>query len=271
MKLKLTAMLSCLLMASAAIHAQPDAKTQVFPLGVTTTIRSGILSQPRVLNIYQPEGYHKDSTYPVVYLLDASANEDFIHVAGLVQFLNMIGHMPPSIIVGIANTDRKHDFTYPSNVKTSIDMIPNAGGSEKFIRFIAEELQPYIKSTYKVSRSLLIGQSLGGLLASEIVLKKPELFDDYIIISPSLWWDDESLLKQAPMLIKGNNYSGKRIYIAAGNEMKQMVAEAEKLTSLIQQSKSAGLKANYIYFPDEDHLTILHNSLYKIFTLLYKK
>jgi uncharacterized protein len=83
-------------------------------------------------------------------------------------------------------------------------MIPNAGGSEKFIRFIAEELQPYIKSTYKVSRSLLIGQSLGGLLASEIVLKKPELFDDYIIISPSLWWDDESLLKQASTLIKAN-------------------------------------------------------------------
>ncbi|MDB5281176.1 MAG: hypothetical protein JWO06_251, partial [Bacteroidota bacterium] len=78
-----------------------------FILASTSTIQSNELGETRKLNIYLPEGYSPDSatTYPVIYLLDGSANEDFIHIVGIVQFLNMIGTLPKSIVVGIANVD----------------------------------------------------------------------------------------------------------------------------------------------------------------------
>ena len=88
-----------------------------FALGVVDQIKSKELSQSRTLNIYLPDGYDTSkTTFPVIYLLDGSANEDFIHITGVVQFLNMIDTLPKCIVVGIANTDRRHDFTHPTTV-----------------------------------------------------------------------------------------------------------------------------------------------------------
>ena len=94
---------------------KPVETTKPFVLGVIDEIQSKELTEKRVLNIYLPEGYNKMDTvkYPVIYLLDGSANEDFIHIVGLVQFFSFewINLVPKSIVVGIATVDRKRDFT----------------------------------------------------------------------------------------------------------------------------------------------------------------
>ena len=163
-------------------HSKP------FVLGIIDEIQSTVLSEKRILNIYLPEGYSKNDTikYPVVYLLDGSADEDFIHIAGLFQFNNFswIDRVPKSIVVGIANVDRKRDFTYATNIKVGLKNYETAGHSDKFIAFLENELQPFIEKKYKTNTSkTIIGQSLGGLLATEILLKKSTLFNKYIIIS----------------------------------------------------------------------------------------
>ena len=153
-----------------------------FSIGEIATIKSAILGENRTLNIYLPDGYNHKATYPVIYLLDGSANEDFLHVVGLVQFFNMTFKMPNTIIVGIANVDRRRDFTFPTKKADLKKAYPTTGGSAKFIDFIEKELQPYIKANYKTNdTTYLIGQSLGGLVATEILLKKPNLFTNYII------------------------------------------------------------------------------------------
>lgn len=70
--------------------AQDTLRSKPFVLRTVHTIQSNELSETRVLNIYLPEGYTHDdnSRYPVIYLLDGSADEDFIHVSGIVQFFN---------------------------------------------------------------------------------------------------------------------------------------------------------------------------------------
>src|SRR4051812_18497635 len=96
-------------------------KSRPFVLGVVDELQSSALGEKRVLNIYLLEGYSKDDTssYPVIYLLDGSADEDFIHVVGLVQFNNFswINRVPKSIVVGIATVDRRRDFTYPTTIE----------------------------------------------------------------------------------------------------------------------------------------------------------
>lgn len=105
--------------------------------------------------------------------------------------------IPESIVVGIGNVDRKRDFTYPFQNELDLKEFPTSGKSEKFISFLEKELQPFIDSTYKtMEMKTIIGQSLGGLLVTKILFKKPELFNNYIIVSPSLWWDDEKLLEE---------------------------------------------------------------------------
>jgi len=252
--------------------AQNSQEAKPFKLGEIQTIKSLILNENRTLNIYLPEGYATDSAknYPVIYLLDGSENEDFIHVAGLVQFLTMIETMPKSILVGISNVDRRRDFTFPTTIQKDLKDFPTTGKSDRFIAFLEQELQPYISKNYKTNaQKTIIGQSLGGLLAVEILLKKPKLFSNYVIISPSLWWNNESLLNEAPNYLKKSSTNRIQVYISAGAEGKQMENDTKKLYELLQLQKN--VKANFLPLPEENHLTILHNALYKGFEFLYPK
>jgi len=240
-------------------------------IGNKIEIKSKILNETRTLNIYLPNGYSNNSTkqYPVIYLLDGSIDEDFIHISGLVQFgsFSWINMLPETIVVGIANSDRKKDFTFPTHIKKDKRDFPTAGKSQNFITFIEKELQPMIASLYKTnSTKTIIGQSLGGLLATEILFTQPQLFDNYIIVSPSLWWDDESLLKIQPKKYE----SKKSIYIAVGKEGKVMERTAQELYDKLNRDKKGNTKLFFKFFANQDHGDALHLAVYDAFTQIFK-
>jgi len=247
-----------------------------FILGVIDEIQSKELNEKRILNIYLPEGFNtKDTiTYPVIYLLDGSANEDFIHIVGLVQFnsFEWISQIPKSIVVGIASVDRKRDFTFPTTIPEEKKTFPTSGYSDKFISFLEKELQPFIQTNYKANSSkTIIGQSLGGLLTTEILIKKPALFNKYIIISPSLWWDNGSLLNQ-PI----SNVENTDIYIGVGKEglapaatPHVMEVDANVLADKIRSKKIKSVKVYFDFLPLENHATVMHQAVFNAFRLLY--
>lgn len=241
-------------------------------IGEVVTLESKILSESRTLNIYLPDGYKVADTlkYPVVYVLDGSMDEDFIHIVGLVKFFNLQMNMPKTIVVGIANIDRKRDFTFPTIDKKLRKDFPTTGGSRKFISFLEDELQPYINAHYQTStQKTLIGQSLGGLLATEILFKKPAMFTDYIIVSPSLWWDNETLLKDAKMFLSAHNNIAANVYVSVGSEGDIMEREAKSLADLLKNSSKPNLKAEFLFLSNENHATILHQSVNDTFKLMY--
>ena len=241
-----------------------------FTIGKTISIQSDILKEERVLNVYLPQHYSADSlkTYPVIYLLDGSKDEDFIHIAGIVQFgsFSWINMLPETIVVGIANVDRKRDFTYPSQNSLDQEEFSTSGKSAHFIQFLEEELQPFIAANFKTSEEkTLIGQSLGGLLATEILLKKPELFDNYVIVSPSLWWDDEKLLNAATPSFA----SSKSIYIAGGKEGEVMERTAKALYTKLNQQQDEKKRIFYEFLEDKDHGDALHIAVYHAFEKIF--
>ncbi|MFN8343690.1 MAG: alpha/beta hydrolase-fold protein [Spirosomataceae bacterium] len=258
-----------------------SAPTKPFVIGVIDEIQSQQLAEKRILNIYLPDNYNPKDTvrYPVIYLLDGSADEDFIHVVGLVQFNTFpwINRIPKSIVVGIANVDRRRDFTYPTTLEEDKKRFPTTGQSEKFIAFLEKELQPYIERNYKTTKSkTIIGQSLGGLLVTEILLKKPMLFNKYLIISPSLWWDNASLLKQPSLLLEENLKQKTDIYIGVGKEglgpgaiPHVMEVDANLLAEKIKSTKSKNVTVYFDYLPQEDHATVTHQAIFNAMRLLY--
>jgi predicted alpha/beta superfamily hydrolase len=239
-------------------------KVKPLTIGEIRTLKSKILNEERTLNIYLPQNFDKTKSYPIIYLLDGSMNEDFIHVTGLIQFFNQMYSMPETIVVGIANVDRKKDFTFHTDLKDLQKDYPTTGHSDKFISFLEKELKPYIESQFKTTDKYLFGQSLGGLLATEILLKKPEMFNNYFIISPSLWWDDESLLKQAPQLLNEISDTKKFIYVSVGKgEHPVMVKDAEDLYAVLKKSNKKNWTVKYKMMETDNHATILHRSLYE--------
>jgi predicted alpha/beta superfamily hydrolase len=262
------ALLSLTTGLSLAQDATGTRESKPFILGRVVEIESKILSERRTLNIYLPAGYGLTDTarYPVIYLLDGSADEDFVHVAGVVQFLNFpwVGSIPNSIVVGIANVDRRRDFTYPTTIEKDKKDFPTTGKSKNFISFLENELQPFIEENYKTTDSrTIIGQSLGGLLATEILFKKPQLFNKYIIVSPSLWWDKESLLLYQPNVLKQSFINAVSVFIAVGKEGKIMEEDAKKLAGILKNAQRKNITVNFEYFTNENHASILHHAVYK--------
>jgi predicted alpha/beta superfamily hydrolase len=253
-------------------------KTKPFVLGVIEEIQSKELVEKRIVNIYLPEGYNpKDTTkYQVIYLLDGSADEDFIHIVGLVQFnsFEWINQIPKSIVVGIATVDRRRDFTFPTTIAEDKKAYPTTGQSDKFISFIEKELQPYVQAKYKTNHSkTIIGQSLGGLLATEILFKKPTLFNKYIIISPSLWWDNGSLINHSVLNLENTD-----VYIGVGKEgltptanPRVMEVDANVLADKINNLQSKNVNVYFDYLPLENHATIMHQAVSNSFRLLYPR
>lgn len=262
-------------------NSKQQDKSKPFVLGVIDEIQSTVLAEKRILNIYLPEGYNQNDAkkYPVIYLLDGSADEDFIHIVGLVQFnsFEWINQVPKSIVVGIATVDRRRDFTFQTSIKDDAIKYPTTGHSNQFISFIEKELQPYIEAKYHSNTDkTIIGQSLGGLLASEILLTKPGLFSRYIIVSPSLWWNNGSLLNANVSSLNQTIKQQTDIYIGVGKEgltptaiPRVMEVDANLLVEKIRGIKSKLVKVNYDYLPQEDHATIMHQAVLNAFKLLY--
>ena len=239
-------------------------------IGDSVIIKSNILAENRQLNIYLPNSYskNKDKKYPVIYLLDGSMDEDFLHIVGLVQFgsFSWIKMLPESIVVGIANVDRRRDLTFATQVERDKTDFPTAGHSDKFINFIQNELQPFIKENYQTNDSkTIIGQSLGGLLASQILFIKPDLFNNYIIISPSLWWNNESLLKEKPQEYQ----SQKSIYIAVGKEGKVMERTAKALYTKLKDLKKTNTTLFFNFLEKQNHGDALHLAVYDAFEKIF--
>lgn len=251
-----------------------------FVLGNIEEIHSKELNEKRILNIYLPEGYTKNDTiqYPVIYLLDGSAEEDFIHIVGLVQFnsFEWVNQLQKSIVVGIATVDRRRDFTFPTTIPGDLKAYPTSGNSNKFIAFIEKELQPFIAKNYKVNtEKTIIGQSLGGLLATKILVTKPTLFNKYIIVSPSLWWNNGSILKEEIQWWQTNLVQKTNVYIAVGKEgftpteiPRVMEVDANLLADKIQNIRDKNFAVFFDYLPQENHATILHQAVSNAFKLL---
>lgn len=258
-------------------------KTETINIAKTEKINSKILNENRTINIYLPEEYDATKTekYPVIYILDGGIDEDFFHLTGIVRFNSQswVNRLPQSIVVGIENINRRKDFTF---AVTNTDFIekegfkkeqfPQYGNSEQYIAFLEKELQPYISKNYNSNgKNTIIGESLAGLLTTEILLKKPQLFDNYIIISPSLWWGEERLLKDANSLIKKNLKKNVNVYIGAPSkdEDVKMYNEVESLYKILEKQKN--IKISFDYMPEETHATVIHQAVYNAFRVFSKK
>src|SRR5690606_29202077 len=133
---------------------------------------SAVLGETRRINVYAPVPATPEAPLPVLYMPDGGIDEDFLHVAGLVQVSTMNGTMRPFLLVGIANTQRRRDLTGPTENEEDRQIAPVVGGSAAFRRFIRDELIPAIDARYATTgERAIVGESLAGLFVVETFLR----------------------------------------------------------------------------------------------------
>ena len=232
----------------------------------TFTIDSRQVNEKRVINVWFPEEY-KNSTisFPVLYMPDGGIKEDFPRIANTLSKLIKSKKIKPFILVGIENTERRRDLTPPTSVSTDKEIAPIVGGSEAFRKFIKEELIPEINSKYRTSDEKgILGESLAGLFVTETFLLSPETFDYYIAFDPSLWWNNQQLLKDASNYLNAFPKASKRFWFA-GSSAKDIFKNTNSLSEILSKNAVPNLKWNYSPEKKEKHHTIFRATKEKAF------
>ena len=251
-----------LLIASTprALHAQ-DAEP-FLSLGERRELHSSVLDERREIIVGVPAGYEGgDETYPVVYLLDGPSH--FHHTTGTARFLARNGRMPDVIVVAIPNTDRTRDLSPPVHSDTG-PARPNAGGADNFLEFISAELKPFIDDNYRTRPySILIGHSLGGLFANHALVHRPDVFNAYVSISPSLWWDEQRLVAQADSAFDHADDLVGDFYMTMGNEGGAMLGGALKFAGILEAKAPEDFRWEFKLMEEESHGSVPHRSTYQ--------
>lgn len=236
--------------------------------GEKFVIHSGILNEERVCLLSLPDSYNDstniDKQYPILILLDGSTH--FKTASGIVHFMgsdkNRNHFMPETIIVAIENVDRERDFTV-TKLKTKR---PNRmGGGRNFLNFIQQELIPYIDKNYRTEPfRTLVGHSLGGLLTLNSYMDKNSLFDAYISMDPSIWWDQEMMNDKVDSI--SSISLNKKLYIATANQGETNYERNKKrhdsLYALIKKKSNGKLNVEIEYFEKENHRSVPVIALY---------
>lgn len=251
---------TCLLVAlSPAWSAGFDEAVKPLVIGETLTIKSQAVGETRRINVYLPAGYAQapKERWPVIYMPDGGLAEDFLHVAGLLQVSAANLTMRPFILVGIENTERRRDLTGPTEQASDRKIAPRVGGSAAFRQFIREELMPAVQARYRTTQErAIIGESLAGLFVVETWVLEPALFDTYIALDPSLWWNKEGLIATAAQTLKTRPASVKPALLVASSSEPTILEPARRFAELLTQAKAAHWKL--LPLPDETHMTVYH-------------
>jgi predicted alpha/beta superfamily hydrolase len=262
-----------LLTTSLTITSTATAQVTVKPLviGESIELASKTMPETRRINVYLPNGYQQDhsKTYPVIYMLDGGIAEDFLHIAGLMQVSIANGTMRPFILIGIENTVRRRDLTGPSESDLDKKAIPNLGGADLYRHFLTKELIPEIEQRYRTTQErALVGESLAGLFTIETLFHTPEMFQTYIAIDPSLWWNDQALTARFAEKLKTNPQLAKNLYFASSGQrgMEQVI---KNFAEMLKLQRPMGLSWTYEHFAKETHATIYHPAALIAFRKLF--
>ena len=252
-----------------------EEKSQDIVVGKILTIHSKIFNQDKDIWIYVP---HHDPRFdfekpqfPVVYLLDGDD-----HFESMLAILNkrcngfLDSYCPKMILVGVTHQDRGRELTPTKSggLKHPEKMNENGGGGEEFTAYLEKELIPYIDANYPTAPyRTLIGHSLGGLLVINTLTNHNQLFNAYVAIDPSLWWNNEKLLNQTQASLKTNVLDKSSLFLAIANtlpvnmSMKQALKDSSFETQVfrsifkLKNSLAANTKihAKSQFYTDENH------------------
>ena len=235
---RILSVFALLLICSSALAAESNL--------VRVVLNSKTLEEDRALNIVLPADYDEHNQYATVYLLDGGA-EYAAQVAGLMHAAS-----PELIVVGIENTDRSRDmFPRPLPERTH-----RGGGGEAFLRFLTEEMVPYVESRYATGDTrVLVGQSNSGFFVLYAMTEVSRFFDAYLASSPMIGWDWETIREGTKQLLTGRKSFDCALYMNCGGDDSERTSSfLPRYGELLAKNSPNGFRWMSEVIQDEGHV-----------------
>lgn len=228
-------MLRTLMLFAASLAAASPGLAHPEPLTIGERHVLEAMDAVREVNVILPQGYADapDARYPVVYFLDGGTSQDLMIQAGMLHWTSMWGRTSPAILVGIETKDRQRELLPPTTDAEALAAWPSAGESAAFRTYLRDDVMPLIAASYRTDgRDLLVGESAAGHFVVETLLREPEMFDGYAAISPSLWWEEQFLAREAEA--KGAGEAP--LFISIANEGETMDEGVRRIVAVRAES-----------------------------------
>ena len=260
--MKILAFIFILINFTQLVKAQAISPFEI-PRSSVIDIKDPVSDRVYPIFIKLPASYKRNNTksYPVIYLTDAWYS--FQIVSGATRFPMNSGKMQEAIIVGISyskgskgSSSRIRDYTHKKDSSWKLQ----TGEALEHANFIENSIFPYIKSQYRVNNSrTYVGNSLGGLFGAYVFLTKPEMFNNYILGSPSVWFNNNDILK----IKSKRNLNDHKIFIAVGaketieldSPRHDMVNGAKQLESKLSGELFPNVKVKFLAIEEANHET----------------
>lgn len=207
-----------------------EAPVYAIDRSITHTLRSSVNQLEYEIYIRLPKKYSAktESKYPIVVLNDSGFS--FPLASGITQLMGARDHRE-AILVGISyslgdkgGTSRTRDYTptFAPNETSyhSLEARQVSGQADKYLQFIEKDVFPFLIKHYRVDmqRKIFVGHSFGGLLGAFTLLSKPQLFDHYIIGSPSLWYDNKVMFELEKQYAREHKAMAANVHMYIGGE-----------------------------------------------------
>ncbi|MDW7694507.1 alpha/beta hydrolase-fold protein [Flammeovirgaceae bacterium SG7u.111] len=232
---------------------------------IKDSLYSEALEEKRHFEIILPEKYDPNTAdkYDVIYVTDGGGNKDLMQAC--MQFMQQERKAPPVIMVIVFNVDRNRDFL-PSHNKN----VPTSGGASKFLKFFKTELMPHIDKNYATSKmDILYGHSFGGVFSMTALMEEPDLFDAYIAVDPSFWWDEQLLVRTAAEKLDAEKTKGKILFYT-GREGQGYIGMGLNTMDSILQKLDNELDWKSVAYPNETHGSVRYKSIYDAMQYIYE-
>jgi iroE protein len=202
------------------------------------------------------------NVYPkAIFMLDANAQFSVL----LNLFKNFTSNDNVPLIIGVGyDTPLAYDTVRRTKDLTPLaqgDEYEQGGNADKFYKFIKERLMPFVDKEYDIKNSekIFYGHSFGGLFLVYSLLQNGGIFDEFFIASPSLWWGDSKILKDAldgdgklKLKLKASfiRLSVGELEKRAGKTDKENILKAADLAEILKKS---GVKYEFKIYEGQGH------------------
>jgi len=256
--LRIQAILFSVLLSVAGTSAL--AQDYGLTIGKREVVDSKILHEQRTILVSAPQQV-KPGT-PLLVLLDGEWN--FRKVTAAVDNLSGNGRLPPMVVVGVVNTDRGRDLTPTFAGSAFAD-----GPSDRFLAFLADELIPHVKVEYPIGNyRILAGHSNAGMFALYAFIRRPDVFQANISLSPSYGLDERFVARLADAL--ANSAAGPHfVFIGnGGDEEADIAVGAMRFAKTFEAAPNPDVEYHFEIFPGETHGTVGFRGFYRALELL---
>lgn len=208
---------------------------------VQESFKMETMGKERTIYIYLPENYkNAQEQYPVLYMHDGQnlfdQSRSYSGEWEVDETMDKLGQNEDLqlIVVGIDNggMDRIDEYS-PWTLKNH----PSKQEGDAYIKFITQNLKPYIDQNYRTlsdkENTGIMGSSLGGLISFYAALQYPEIFGRAGIFSPSF----ELVSESNSFAVQHGKIEGSKIYFLSGDsESEHMVSRMEETMELMINS-----------------------------------